>query len=276
MLNEYIRAVALGLLQALTEFLPISSSGHLVLAPRLLGESASSLTFDVGLHVGTLAAVLVYFWRDWMRIALALIEDLPRRGLRIAAWSEASRLGLWIVLATLPAVLVGALFKSTIEEWFRSSTSVALSLLFFSGVIWLTDRFGMQELDERDVTARRSLIIGAAQAIALIPGTSRSGSSIAAARWLGFERGAAARFSFMLSAPAVAGAATLTIGGALKDGDAVAWGPMVVGAITAALAGLLVIRVLLVYVQSRSLDVFIAYRVALACVVLAAVALGWL
>lgn len=276
MLNEYIRAVALGLLQALTEFLPISSSGHLVLAPRLLGESASSLTFDVGLHVGTLAAVLVYFWRDWMRIALALIEDLPRRGLRIAAWSEASRLGLWIVLATLPAVLVGALFKSTIEEWFRSSTSVALSLLFFSGVIWLTDRFGMQELDERDVTARRSLIIGAAQAIALIPGTSRSGITISAARALGFDRTSAARFSFMLSAPAVAGAAVLTMGEAIAGGEVIAWGPLLVGALVAALAGMLVIRALLRFIQTRSLNAFVWYRVVVAVAVLGAVAAGWI
>ena len=275
-LADYLRAVALGLLQALTEFLPISSSGHLVLAPRVIGDQVSSLTFDVGLHVGTLLAVLVYFWRDWVDIAVALLRDVPRHRARIAEWSAPSRLGLWIVIATIPAVIAGPVLERTIEGLVRTPVAVAISLLFFSLVIWLADHMGAERRREADLTARRALFIGVAQAIALIPGTSRSGSSIAAARWLGFERGAAARFSFMLSAPAVAGAATLTIGGALKDGDAVAWGPMVVGAITAALAGLLVIRVLLVYVQSRSLDVFIAYRVALACVVLAAVALGWL
>ena len=275
-LANYLRAVALGLLQALTEFLPISSSGHLVLAPRLLGAQVSSLTFDVGLHVGTLLAVLVYFWREWVGIVVALLHDLPRHLLRVRRWSEPSRLGLWIVLGTLPAVIVGALLKGTLEQWFRAPAAVGVSLLFFSAVIWFADRTGAQQLRLADVTARRSMFIGIAQAIALIPGTSRSGITIAVARGLGFERPDAARFSFMLSAPAVAGAAVLTLGGALAHGDAIAWGPLVVGAITAALAGMFVIRVLMRYVQTRSLAVFIWYRVALGCAVLVAVAFGLL
>jgi len=273
-MSEYLRAVVLGLLQALTEFLPISSSGHLVLAPHLLGEASSSLTFDVGLHVGTLLAVLTYFWRDWLRIAHAVIRDVPRRGVHIGEWSEPSRLGLWIVLGTLPAVVVGALFKSTIEDWFRSPASVAISLLFFSAVIGAADRLGALRLREPDVNARRSLLIGAAQAIALIPGTSRSGITIAAARALGFDRTASARFSFMLSAPAVAGAATLTLGEAIAGGEVIAWGPLIVGAMVSAAAGLLVIRGLLRFVQTRSLDVFVWYRVVLAVAVLLAVATG--
>ena len=272
--DDYLRAVALGMLQALTEFLPISSSGHLVLAPRLIGGDVSSLTFDVGLHLGTLLAVLAYFWREWAAIATALLRDLPRYGARVGRWTEPSRLGLWIALGTLPAVTVGALLKDTIEEWFRSPAAVGGSLLFFSGVIWCADRYGAHRLRAADVTARRSLLVGMAQAIALIPGTSRSGITIAAARALGFERPAAARFSFMLSAPAVAGAAVLTLGGALVRHEAVVWGPLAVGAVTAAATGMVVIRVLLRYVQTRSFAVFIWYRVALGCAVLAAVALG--
>ena len=268
--------MALGILQALTEFLPISSSGHLVLAPRLFGDRVSSLTFDVGLHLGTLLAVLAYFWREWAAIAVAVLHDLPRHGVRVHRWTEPSRLGLWIVLGTLPAVLAGALLKGPIEEWFRSPASVGVSLLFFSGVIWFADRVGAHRLDTADVTARRSLLVGLAQAIALIPGTSRSGITIAAARGLGFGRPAAARFSFMLSAPAVAGAAVLTLGGALAGGEAIAWGPLAAGAITSAVVGMLVIGGLLRYLVTRSLAVFIWYRVALGCAVLAAVGLGLL
>ena len=271
---EYVRAVALGLLQALTEFLPISSSGHLVLAPRLVGGDVSSITFDVGLHVGTLIAVLVYFWRDWLNIATSLLHDLPAHGARVSRWAEPSRLGLWIVIATLPAVIVGAVLTATVEDWFRSPVSVAVSLLFFSAVIWFADRLGAQHLGDGDATPRRALLIGCAQAIALIPGTSRSGITIAAARGLGFERSAAARFSFLLSAPAVAGAAVLTLSGALANGDPIAWGPLVVGAVTAAAAGMLVIRGLMRYLQTRSLAVFVWYRVALGCAVLVAVALN--
>lgn len=273
-LTDYLDAVALGLLQALTEFLPISSSGHLVLAPRVFGGGVSSLTFDVGLHLGTLVAVLVYFWRDWAAIAIALLDDLPRHRSRIARWSEPSRAALWIALGTLPAVVAGPILKDTLEAAVRTPVPVALSMLAFSVVIWFADRVGAQTLGDRDVTPRRSLFIGAAQAIALIPGTSRSGITIAAARWLGFARPAAARYSFMLSAPVVAGAATLTLVDAVRQHEAVAWGPLAAGAVTAALAGLLVIGALLQYVQGRSLGVFIGYRVALSLLVLAAAAFG--
>ena len=271
---DYLRAVALGLLQALTEFLPISSSGHLVLAPHVIGDQVSSLTFDVGLHLGTLVAVLAYFWREWAAIAIALLDDLPRHRAQIARWSEPSRMGLWLALGTVPAVIAGPILQDTLEAAVRNPVPVAISMLVFSGVIWFADRMGAQVLREEDVNAPRALIIGAAQAIALIPGTSRSGITIAAARGLGFSREAAARFSFMLSAPVVAGAAALTMLSAVRHGEAVAWGPLVVGAVTSALAGLVVISALLQYVQHRSLGVFIGYRVALSLVVLAAAAAG--
>lgn len=273
-LADYFRAVVLGAIQALTEFLPVSSSGHLVLAPTLIGDDVSSLTFDVGLHVGTLAAVLAYFWRDWLAIAVALLRDLPRHTVRVSRWSEPARLGLWIVLGTVPAVLFGAVAKDTLEAWVRTPVAVAVSLLFFSGVIWAADRLGAHALRMANVTGGRALAIGVAQAVALIPGTSRSGITIAAARWLGFDRPAAARFSFLLSAPAVAGAAVLTMGTAIAEGERVAWGPLLVGAVTAAAVGMLVIRALMRYVQTRSLAVFIWYRVALGLVVLAAAAAG--
>lgn len=273
---DYLRAVALGAVQALTEFLPISSSGHLILAPRLLGADPSSLTFDVGLHLGTLLAVLGYFWRDCIGMAGALLSDLPRHGIRIGAWRAPSRLALWIALGTVPAVIAGLLFDATIEEAFRSPSSVAVMLIVMSGVIWAADRFGAQWLTLSEVTGGRALLIGLAQAVALVPGTSRSGITIAASRGLGFDRSAAARFSFLLSAPAVAGAVVLKLGEALADGSAFAWGPLLVGAATAAALGALVIRVLLDFVQRRTLAVFVWYRIALGVAVLAAAALGWL
>ncbi len=271
---EYLRAIALGLLQALTEFLPISSSGHLILAPHLLGGEGSSLIFDVGLHFGTLLAVLTYFWREWLDIAKSLLRDLPRHGTHTTRWSAPSTLGLRIVLGTLPAVVVGTGLASGAEERLRSPILVGVSLLFFSGVIWASDRWGAHHLRQEDLTARRTIMIGLAQAVALIPGTSRSGITIAAARGLGFERDAAARFSFMLSAPAVAGAAVLTIGGAVADGTGVAWGPLLLGTMVSAGAGILVIRGLLRYVRTHSLNVFIWYRVFIGSTVLAAAGLG--
>lgn len=273
-LADYLRAVVLGVLQALTEFLPISSSGHLVLAPSLIGPGVSSLTFDVGLHVGTLTAVLAYFWRDWLAIGLALLRDVPRHTFHLGRWSEPARLGLWIVVGTVPAVVFGAVAKDTLEAWVRTPVAVAISLLFFSGVIWAGDRFGTHMLRLADVTGGRALAIGIAQAVALIPGTSRSGITIAAARWLGFDRPTAARFSFLLSAPAVAGAAVLTMGTAIAEGEPVAWGPLFLGAATAASVGLLVMRGLMRYVQTHSLAVFMWYRIALGLVVLAAAAAG--
>src|SRR5262245_13282263 len=134
-MGDYLRAVILGLVQALTEFLPISSSGHLVLAGHVLGDRANSLTFDVGLHVGTLVAVLAYFWREWVEMLTHALADLRRHGLRIARWDWYSRLALWIVLGTLPAVVIGALFDSAIEDHVRQAWLIATLLIVFAIVL---------------------------------------------------------------------------------------------------------------------------------------------
>ena len=273
-MDDYLRAILLGIVQAVTEFLPISSSGHLILAPEILGEDSSSLTFDVGLHVGTLVAVLGYFWRDWVRIAVAALHDVRSEGMAVRAWSVDARLGLLLALGTIPAVIVGFAFESWIEENARDPLLVAAMLIGVGVLIGLADRWGALVGRLPDMTPGRSLLIGVAQASALIPGVSRSGATIATARALGFDRPSAARFSFLLSAPIVAGAGILKIGEALAGDEVVAWGPLVVGAATAAIVGALVIRVFMGFMQRATLAVFVWYRIALGLAVIAAVATG--
>lgn len=273
-LADYLRAVALGVIQAVTEFLPISSSGHLVLAPRVLGDQVSSLTFDVGLHLGTLVAVLGYFWRDWWRILTAGVRDLLRHGPRFQRWGPDARLGLWLAVGTLPAVAFGLLAQDAVEERFRQPAVVAVMLILFSLVIEAGDRLGGTGRDVERMGVRRSLFVGAAQALALIPGVSRSGATITAARLAGYDRPSAARFSFLLSAPVILGAGVFRFADALGGEETVMWGPLLVGALTAAVVGAAVIRGLLGFLQTRTLRVFVWYRIALGLVVLGAVAAG--
>ena len=274
MLEDYVRAVVLGIVQALTEFLPISSSGHLVLAEHAGAADVGSLTFDVALHMGTMVAVIGYFWRDWWRMARAALSDLARHGVRIDRWSEPSRFALWIAFATIPAVIAGLLLESVIEDHLRAPSVVAAMLLAFALVIDLADRRGAVTRRLADVDAPRAFLIGVAQAVALVPGVSRSGVTIAAARALGFERPAAARFSFLLSAPAVFGAGVLQFTHALRGDEALQWGPMLIGTVTAALLGALVIRGFLAFLQGHTLRIFVWYRIALGLAMVAALAFG--
>jgi len=268
--SEYLQAVLLGLVQALSEFLPISSSGHLVLAPAVIGDDVSSLTFDVGLHVGTTVAVLTYFWRDWLDIIRDGLGDLARHRFEVRRWGPRSRLGLHIAIGTVPAVLVGLLFKDLIEQNLREPMFVGAMLIFFALVIGYFDERGGHERAVKDVTAPIALLVGAAQAIALVPGVSRSGITIATARGLGFDRPSAARFSFLLSSPAIVGAAVLTLSDAAAGDERVSWGPMLVGALVAAIIGWLVIRGLLAFLVTNTLRPFVWYRIALGLVVIGA------
>lgn len=267
-MDDYLRAVALGLVQALSEFLPISSSGHLVLAEHVLGARANSLTFDVGLHVGTLVAVLAYFWRDWVEIVVGGLRDIVRHGARVGRWQPHSRLGLWIVIGTLPAVVVGALFDNAIEEHVRMAWLVALLLIVFAAVLELADRMPAWRTSLDDVGPGHALAIGVAQTVALMPGVSRSGATISAARALGFNRSVAARFSFLLSAPAVLGAATLKLSEAATGKEDVSWGPMILGALVSATAGAAVIHWLIGYLQSHGMRPFVWYRIGAGVTVL--------
>ena len=272
-MDEYLRAALLGLVQALTEFLPISSSGHLVVASELFGDELNDLTFDAGLHLGTTLAVLLYFRRDWARFAASLRRDLAAHRGRLGSWDRHSRLALLIALGSLPAFAAGAAVQLTLEDGLREPWLVGVMLIAVGLVILALDRAAQgRGLD--DLGARGALLIGVAQAAALAPGVSRSGATIAAGGGLGLRREAAARFSFLLSAPVVVGAGAALLGEALLGDEAVAWGPLLLGALVAAAVGLAVIRWLLAFVRSHSLAVFVWYRLAAGAAVLAAVAAG--
>ncbi len=273
-MTELVRAVVLGALQALTEFLPISSSGHLLLASRTLGGSVDTLTFDVGLHVGTAAAVLAYFWRDWRDIVRSALAGIRDCGLRVARWEGRAQMGVWILLGTVPAVLAGLIFTEWIEQDLRDPAVVGVTLVAGGILLGAADRWGGTLRGLSEMRGGPALLVGVAQASALIPGVSRSGITIAAARSLGFERHAATRFSFMLSMPIVVAAGLYRLASALRGEEQVEWGPLALGACAAFVVGAAVIRFLLGFVQGHSLLPFVLYRLALGMVVLGLVARG--
>jgi undecaprenyl-diphosphatase len=262
-----VQAIVLGVIQGLTEFLPISSSGHLVIAHSLFGwQTENDLAFDVALHLGTLLAVLAYFGRAIVGIVGAVVVGLRRRSFD----DPLARLGLLIVVGTAPAVVIGVLVQGLAEEAFRDPRLTAAMLLLFSGVMWLADRAATQKRDLLGVRLPDALIVGAAQAVALVPGVSRSGITVSAGLFRGIRRADAARFSFLLAAPVTFGAvvfesAKLARSG-MPEGMALAF---VAGVVASALVGFLCIAFLLRYLARFSLTIFIVYRVVLALVVLA-------
>ena len=260
----------MGVVQGLTEFLPVSSSGHLIVVPFLFGWDdafITSLAFSVMLHIGTLFALLAYFRQDWVRLVPAGLAAARDRSI---AGDPDRRLAWLLVAATVPAALAGVLLDKVIETSFREVGLVAVTLVVGGGILWFADRLGARSRGVQDVTLRIALGVGVAQAIALIPGISRSGISIAAARLAGLDRAAAARFSFLMATPVTLGAALfevrrLVVGEAGVD---VSLGPLVVGMVAAFISGTLAIGVLLRYLRTSSLDVFVWYRVLIAAVVL--------
>jgi len=254
-----LEAAVLGVLQGLGEFLPISSSGHLIAVPWLLGWSEHGLAFDVALHIGTLIAVLYAFAGDWLRMLGASWRDLrEHRSLR----SPDARL-LWLLaLATVPGGVAGLLLDDWAETTFRSPALVAVSLASMGLGLGLADRFGRGDRTIGSLPLSHAMLIGAAQALALIPGVSRSGATISAALLLGYRREEAARFSFLLATPITVGAGLLKLPD-LAAGDA-SLGAVVVGVVAAGVVGLLAIRWLLHYVRTRSYMPFVVYRLVFA------------
>jgi undecaprenyl-diphosphatase len=259
----------MGIVQGLTEFLPVSSSGHLIIVPFLFGWNdafINSLAFSVMLHIGTLMALLVYFRADWLRLVpagLAAIRD------RSIAGDPDRRLAWLLVAATIPAASAGLLLDDLIETAFREIGLVAVTLVVGGGILWLADRQGGHGKGVHDVTLPVAVGIGVAQALALVPGISRSGMSISAARFAGLDRGSAARFSFLMATPVTAGAGLFEVR-RLVAGEAgveVSVGVLVVGMIAAFVAGAVAIGGLLRYLRSSSLEVFVGYRLVLAGIV---------
>jgi undecaprenyl-diphosphatase len=266
-----IQAAIIGVVQGLTEFLPISSSAHLIVVPRVLGWNdpfLNSASFDVMLHLGTLVALLVYFWRDLWRLVGAFVASIRDR--RIGPDPD-RRLAWLLAITVVPAALLGVLLESFFDTYFRERLIlVAVFLAVGAVLLWVAERIGRQDRELDELRPAEAAGIGVAQALALFPGISRSGITIAAGLALGLRREAAARFAFLMGTPIIAGAGLWKLRGLLGEGALGGnAGPLAVGMVTSALAGLLAISVLLAYLRRHSTDVFIGYRLVVAVLVAA-------
>lgn len=255
---ETLRSVFLALIQGLTEFLPISSSAHLILPAQLLGWDDQGLAFDVAVHLGTLLAVLAYFRRDVARMITAIS---PWRGAGGSTFSDARMAGL-LVVATLPLVVTGYLWVDDVETHLRSMRVIGWATLLYAPLLALADsRRGGRS--EGEIRLTDALIIGIAQALAIIPGTSRSGITITAALFLGLERRSAARFSFLLSIPAILGAATLELAQLLGTNSPARWAQLALGVAVAGASAYACIHFFLKLVERTGMMPYVLYRLLL-------------
>ena len=254
-----VQAIILAIVQGLSEFLPISSSGHLILVPHFFGWTDQGLAFDVAVHVGTLLAVVVYFRRPLAAMTQAWLASVTR-----GRHDANSRLAWCVIVGTVPVGVVGLLFSGFIEEHLRDPLFVAGTLSFFGILMWLADRLGRQSTDEYSVGWRQAVLIGCAQALALMPGTSRSGVTITAGLALGLTRSAAARFSFLLAVPGIAMAGAYEGLKLATSAEPVAWGVMSLGVVVSAVTGYACIHVLLRVIERIGLLPFTLYRLLIA------------
>jgi undecaprenyl-diphosphatase len=255
-----LHAFILGALQGLTEFLPVSSSAHLVLLPWLMRWSDPGLAFDVALHLGTLLALLIYYWREWLDMGLSLGGGDP----------VARKLLLLLVIASIPGAVFGVLFEKQAETIFRNPMLIAPVMAALGAILWVSDRFGANRRPMEELGLLDAVLIGLSQAFALVPGVSRSGATITTARILGIEREDAANFSFLMATPIIAGAGMLEARKLIVEGISpeILWG---FGA--AAVFGLLAIAGLIRFVRTRTYRPFAIYRILVGASVLA-IALG--
>lgn len=257
-----MQAIILALIQGLTEFLPISSSGHLILPQTLLGWQDQGLAFDVAVHIGSLVAVLSYFRRD----VLSLLSGWSSSVIQRREVGE-SRLAWLVILATIPAVLAGLLFNDVIEQHFRSAAVLATTTLVFGLLLGLGDYTRRENRRLSDIGIGIALLIGLAQAIALVPGTSRSGITITAALLLGLGRADAARFSFLLSMPIIAAAGCYKLLELLQSSAPVEWGNLALGFAVSALSAYLCITAFMQWIERVGMMPFVIYRIILAAVI---------
>ncbi len=261
------QAIVLAIVQGFTEFLPISSSAHLYLVPWLLGWPDQGLDFDIALHIGTLLAVMVYFFRDWLQIAAQAV------GLNYGNDEElrqSPRLLWYLVLASVPAGVVGALFKDRIETQLRSPFVMGTMLVLIGILLWAAERYSRRERHIGQMTLTDTFLVGVSQTLALVPGTSRSGITISTALFRGLTHSAAARFSFLLSTPIVAASGLKSIYDLSKHGLGEGMlAPFLVGIFGSALVGLAVIAFFLRVIRRYGLTPFIAYRIVFGIIVIA-------
>jgi undecaprenyl-diphosphatase len=260
---DFIQIIVLAVVQGLTEFLPISSSAHLILVPVILEWPDQGLAFDVAVHVGTLLAVILYFrleviqlTRDWF----VSVTHFKTVGESPLAWG--------IIIGTIPAVLAGFLFKDFIETELRSPLVIAATTIGFGLLLWMADRRGRRNRTEQQVALIDMLLIGIAQALALIPGTSRSGATITAALFLGFQRQSAARISFLLSIPIILGAGTLKTKDLIEQTLPVDWQAIIIGTILSGVSAYLCIHWFLKLLEKMGMTPFVVYRLLLGAILL--------
>lgn len=251
---QVIQAIVLGAVQGLTEFLPVSSSAHLVLVPWLFKWNDPGLVFDVALHLGTLIALLIYYWREWLAMGMSLVNgDQAKR-----------RLLTLLVVASIPGAIIGLALEKQAESAFRSPWLIAAALAILGSALWLFDRIAPQKRTVDEMRFRDALLIGVSQAFAIVPGVSRSGSTITTARIMGINRQDAANFSFLMATPIIAGAGLVEGRHMLHIGMTP---EVLAGFVTATIFGLVAITALIRFVRVHTYEPFALYRLALAAFV---------
>lgn len=264
----WLEAIILGLIQGLTEFLPVSSSAHVLIVSQLFGWQDPGAAFTAVIQIGTEAAVLVYFRKDLIRIVRAW-----GRSFGSGPGTPESRLGWYIIIGTIPIVILGVTFTKQIETAARNLWLVAIVLIVFGLLLGLVDRFGRKERTLAEMRTRDGIVLGLGQALALIPGVSRSGATITTGLALGYTREAATRYAFLLAIPAVLGAGFYELS-KIGSPTSVPWGPTIAATIISFLVGYAVIAWLLRYISTHSFTPFVIYRVALGTLVLVLLGLG--
>lgn len=253
---DWLQVVVLAVVQGITEFLPISSSAHLILVPVLTAWEDQGLAFDVALHLGSLAAVVLYFRHEILRMLASSIDAVTGKGV-----NEDAKLALWVVLATLPVCIIGFLGRDLVAEHMRSTLIIGMSLIGFGVVLGYADWKNRVSRSEYHLRLKDVLIIGVAQALALIPGTSRSGITITAALLVGMSREGAARFSFLLSIPVIVLAGGLEAIGLASSPAPIDWPAMIVGTLLSGISAYLCIHYFLVIIKKLGMQPFVVYRV---------------
>ena len=280
---EWFQAAVLGVLQGLTEFLPISSSAHLRIYPELFGWEDPGAAFTAVTQIGTETAVILYFARDIGRIINAWFRSLfggrsavaSRHGRRRVGYDpQDARMGWFVIIGTIPISVIGFLLKDVIENDFRSLWIIGTTLVVLGVILAIADRVGRKERALGDLTFRDAVLVGGAQAMALIPGVSRSGASISMGLFLGLDRAAAARFAFLLAIPAVLGSGIFEWPSAMDEGSVYGTGPTILATVIAFLVGLGVIAWLFRWLATRSFAPFVVYRIALGLFTLTMLATG--
>jgi undecaprenyl-diphosphatase len=257
---EILEYLFLGLVQGLGEFLPISSTAHLILVPYFFGWQDPGLAFDVALHLGTLIAVVSFFWKDWLNIFKLALENKSK--IQFDQKNDFNEKTLWLlVLATLPGILAGYFLEARAETIFRSPLIIAATLFSLGLVLYLADKYLQHKKSIKQINWKDVLVIGFSQAVAIIPGVSRSGATITAGLFLGLSRQSAARFSFLLSTPIILGATIFKLPELFQSG--INWA-IILGVLVSAISGYLAIKYLLLFIEKIGYGIFFWYRTLLA------------